>query len=101
MSLFSESLQRFRWGDVEFPAVETSQKGGRAVSEHEQWRRDGAELWGVFRDATDATRFVETFTVASWIEHVRQHGRMTVSDRGELPGGRGDGEQEDVDADGA
>ena len=44
MSLFSESLQRFRWGDVEFPAVETSQKGGRAVSEHEQWRRDGAEL---------------------------------------------------------
>lgn len=44
-------------------------------------RRDGAELWGVFRDATDATRFVETFTVASWIEHVRQHGRMTVSDR--------------------
>jgi MFS family permease len=44
-------------------------------------RRDGAELWGVFRDATDPTRFVETFTVASWIEHVRQHGRMTVSDR--------------------
>jgi hypothetical protein len=44
-------------------------------------RRDGAELWGVFRDAADPTRFVETFTVGSWIEHMRQHGRMTVSDR--------------------
>ncbi len=44
-------------------------------------RRDGAELWGVFRDAADPTRFVETFTVGSWIEHLRQHGRMTVSDR--------------------
>jgi MFS family permease len=44
-------------------------------------RRDGAELWGVFRDAADPTLFVETFTVGSWIEHMRQHGRMTVSDR--------------------
>jgi MFS family permease len=44
-------------------------------------RRDGAELWGVFRDAADPSRFVETFTVGSWIEHLRQHGRMTVSDR--------------------
>lgn len=44
-------------------------------------RRDGAELWGLFRDATDPSRFVETFTVDSWAEHLRQHARMTVSDR--------------------
>jgi MFS family permease len=44
-------------------------------------RRDGAELWGLFRDASDPSRFVETFTVDSWAEHLRQHARMTVSDR--------------------
>jgi MFS family permease len=44
-------------------------------------RRDGAQLWGVFRDAADPARYVETFTVESWAEHLRQHERMTVADR--------------------
>jgi MFS family permease len=44
-------------------------------------RRDGAQLWGVFRDAADPARYVETFTVESWAEHLRQHERMTVTDR--------------------
>src|SRR5262245_31714927 len=44
-------------------------------------RRDGALLWGVFRDAADPARYVETFTVKSWAEHLRQHERMTVADR--------------------
>jgi hypothetical protein len=44
-------------------------------------RRDGAQLWGVFRDAAHPARFVETFTADSWIEHLRQHERITVSDR--------------------
>jgi hypothetical protein len=44
-------------------------------------RRDGAQLWGVFRDPADPTRYVETFTVESWAEHLRQHERMTVADR--------------------
>ena len=44
-------------------------------------RRDGAQLWGVFRDAEDPARYVETFTVESWAEHLRQHERMTVADR--------------------
>jgi len=44
-------------------------------------RRDGAELWEVFRDAADPARFVETFTAESWVEHLRQHARVTVSDR--------------------
>jgi MFS family permease len=44
-------------------------------------RRDGAQLWGVFRDASDPGRYLETFTVESWAEHLRQHERMTVADR--------------------
>ena len=44
-------------------------------------RRDGAQLWGVFRDAADPARYLETFTVESWAEHLRQHERMTVADR--------------------
>src|SRR4051795_6254871 len=44
-------------------------------------RRTGAALWGVFQDADDPERFLETFTVGSWHEHLRQHlERGTVAD---------------------
>lgn len=43
--------------------------------------RDGATQWGLFRDTADPERLVETFVVASWAEHLRQHTRMTVTDR--------------------
>jgi MFS family permease len=43
--------------------------------------RNGAIQWGLFRDATDATRYVEFFIVDSWLDHLRQHERFTVSDR--------------------
>jgi MFS family permease len=44
-------------------------------------RRTGAALWGVFQDADDPELFLETFTVATWHEHLRQHlERGTVAD---------------------
>jgi len=44
-------------------------------------RRDGAYRWGVFEDTAEPSRFVETFVVDSWLEHLRQHERVTNADR--------------------
>jgi MFS family permease len=45
-------------------------------------RRSGARRWGLFQDGADPTRFLETFIVPTWEEHLRQRTeRMTVRDR--------------------
>jgi MFS family permease len=44
-------------------------------------RRDGAYAWGMFEDAAEEGRMLETFLVESWLEHLRQHDRVTNSDR--------------------
>ena len=44
-------------------------------------RRDGASRWGLFRDTEISDRYVETFVVGSWAEHLRQHARVTQADR--------------------
>ena len=44
-------------------------------------QRDGARRWGLFRDLADPSRYIETFILDSWVEHLRQHGRVTVADR--------------------
>jgi quinol monooxygenase YgiN len=44
-------------------------------------RRDGAYDWGIFEDTADQGRFLETFLVESWLEHLRQHQRVTNADR--------------------
>ncbi len=48
--------------------------------EHQR-RRDGAYQWGIFEDAAVDGRMVETFLVESWLEHLRQHERVTNADR--------------------
>jgi predicted MFS family arabinose efflux permease len=47
----------------------------------QQRRRDGAYSWDVFEDAAEPGRFLETFLVASWLEHLRQHHRVTQADK--------------------
>jgi MFS family permease len=47
---------------------------------HER-KRDGAYAWGVFQDVQREGRFFETFFVESWMEHLRQHQRVTNADR--------------------
>jgi len=47
----------------------------------EQRRRDGAYGWDVFEDAAQIGRFVEIFYSASWLEHLRQHERVTQADK--------------------
>ncbi|HEV8538988.1 MAG TPA: MFS transporter [Bacteroidota bacterium] len=44
-------------------------------------KRDGAIQWGIFRDVADPKRYVEHFVVESWVEHMRQHERVTVADK--------------------
>jgi hypothetical protein len=44
-------------------------------------RRDGAMRWELFEDVAAPGRYLETFVVESWAEHLRQHERATVSDR--------------------
>jgi quinol monooxygenase YgiN len=44
-------------------------------------RRDGAVRWGLFRDPAEPGRFIESFVVESWAEHIRQHARATESDK--------------------
>jgi len=44
-------------------------------------RRDGASRWGIFRDTESIERYVETFIVNSWAEHLRQHARSVKADQ--------------------
>jgi len=40
--------------------------------------------WGLLRDVAEAGHYTEIFVVESWLEHLRQHERVTVADRGVL-----------------
>lgn len=44
-------------------------------------RRDGAYAWGIFEDVATPNRFIESFLIESWLEHLRQHERVTNADR--------------------
>lgn len=47
----------------------------------QQRLRDGALRWGLFHDPITPGKYVETFVVESWAEHMRQHERVTVADQ--------------------
>ena len=42
--------------------------------------RDGASRWGFCRDLEHPDLYLETFIVSSWVEHLRQHARLTRAD---------------------
>jgi MFS family permease len=44
-------------------------------------RRDGAYEWDIFQDSAHPERMIETWLVDSWVEHMRQHERITRADR--------------------
>ena len=44
-------------------------------------RRNGAYDWDVFQDTAHPERMLETFMSDSWLEHLRQHQRVTRADR--------------------
>lgn len=46
-----------------------------------QRKRDGAFQWHLFFDVANPSKQIETFMVESWAEHMRQHERVTISDR--------------------
>jgi MFS family permease len=60
-------------------------KSGEFTSSMHQMRsarlRDGAIRWNLFVDAAQPDRYVESYMVESWAEHLRQHERVTVADR--------------------
>jgi branched-subunit amino acid transport protein len=64
--------------------VETADRAAFLVAvgrlSHER-SADGAYAWGIFEDVAEPGRFLETFLVESWLEHLRQHERVTNADR--------------------
>jgi len=47
----------------------------------EMRRRNGAYFWELFHDSAEPTRYIEVFMDESWLEHLRQHERVSVADR--------------------
>jgi len=47
----------------------------------EMRRRNGAYFWELFHHSADPALYVECFMDESWVEHLRQHERVSVADR--------------------
>ena len=44
-------------------------------------RRDGAYAWSVYENTEKPDCYIESFSIESWLEHLRQHERVTDADR--------------------
>lgn len=44
-------------------------------------RRDGAYAWDILEDVREPNHFIEYFLVESWLGYLRQHERVTNTDR--------------------
>lgn len=69
---------------VTYRVPETDAAAFTAAMQHvgRSRRRTGALRWELFRDGADPTRFVESYLVGTWAEHLRQHeSRLTGADR--------------------
>ena len=54
----------------------------QAMKEMQRIRqRDGAIRWNLLRDTAEPERYLEIFVTESWVEHLRQHERITAEDR--------------------
>jgi hypothetical protein len=68
---------------IEYRIIETEREALlRALDRlsHERGR-EGAYAWDLFEEAAELRRFLQTFFVESWLEHLRHHKRVTNSDR--------------------
>jgi len=43
-------------------------------------QRDGAVFWGIFEEAANPGTYNETYVVPSWLDHLRQHERISKQD---------------------
>jgi len=43
-------------------------------------KRDGAIFWGIFEEAGNPLHYVETYVVNTWLDHLRQHERISKQD---------------------
>jgi hypothetical protein len=68
---------------VEYRVIEANRDGFLAGMDRvgRERQRDGAYRWGIFEDTAVPGRFLETFLFESWLEHLRQHERVTNADR--------------------
>jgi len=63
------------------PFLEALEKAGR------ERRRDGAYEWRIYEEPSEKGCFVETFLSDSWLDHLRQHERVTNAGPGIGGGG--------------
>ena len=68
---------------VEYRVEEANREAWLAMAPalERQRRRTGAYAWEMFQDAADPGHHIETFLVETWVEHLRQHDRLTQADR--------------------